>query len=244
MCGRYSLFAPREDVVDLLDAAPEREFGPRYNMAPGEELPVVRDAASDRIEFLRWGLVPHWADDDGIGNDLINARAETVAEKPSFRDAFRQSYADADGPRAGRCLVPADGFYEWVDEGDGKQPYRVAFEDDRPFAMAGLWATWEAEVEQVGLDAFGDGGDATPETRRLETFAVVTTEPNDLVADLHHRMAVILDEDDRGAWLDADPDAAADLLDPFPADEMRAYPVSTAVNDPSNDAPAVAEPLD
>ena len=244
MCGRYSLFASREDLVDAVGADPEREIEPRYNMAPGEELPVVRDAVSDRIEFLQWGLVPPWADDESVGNDLINARAETVAEKPSFRDALRQTHADAGGPHAGRCLVPADGFYEWVDEGDGKQPYRVAFEDDRPFAMAGLWATWETEVEQVGLDAFGDGGGATTERRRLDTFAVVTTEPNDLVADLHHRMAVILGPDERQAWLDADPADAVDLLDPHPADEMRAYPVSTAVNDPSNDASALAEPLD
>ncbi len=242
MCGRYSLFAPREDVADLLGVDPGAATAvePRYNMAPGQDLPVVRDAAADRVERLRWGLVPPWADDDGSG--LINARAETVADKPSFRDAFAQSHA-ADGPRAGRCLVPADGFYEWVETDGGKRPYRVAFEDDRPFLMAGLWATWETEVEQVGLDAFGDG-DPETETRRVDSFTVVTTEPNDLVADLHHRMAVILDDDAAERWLTADPDDALDLLDTYPADEMRAYPVSTAVNDPSNDSPALVEPAD
>ncbi|WP_135821496.1 SOS response-associated peptidase [Halostella litorea] len=240
MCGRYSLFAPREDLIDLLDAEPTAAIEPRYNMAPGEELPVVRDAASDRVEFLQWGLVPPWADDDGSG--LINARAETVADKPSFRDAFEQSHADG-GPRAGRCLVPADGFYEWVETDGGKRPYRVAFEDDRPFLMAGLWATWETEVEQVGLDAFGDGEPETG-TRRVDSFAVITTEPNDLVADLHHRMAVILDDGAAERWLTAAPDEALDLLKTHPATEMRAYPVSTAVNDPANDSPAVAEPVD
>ncbi|WP_323191012.1 SOS response-associated peptidase [Halostella sp. PRR32] len=240
MCGRYSLFAPQNAVIDLLDATPERDLEPRYNMAPGEELPVVRDAASDRIEFHKWGLVPHWADDDS--NGLINARAETVAEKPSFRDAFEQSH-ETGGPQAGRCLVPADGFYEWVDESGGTQPYRVTRTDDRPFAMAGLWSTWETEIEQVGLDAFADG-EASTETRRMLTFTVVTTEPNDLIEDLHHRMAVILDEAEQREWLTADPADAGELLDPYPADEMRAYPVSPAVNDPTNDAPAVAEPLD
>jgi putative SOS response-associated peptidase YedK len=240
MCGRYSLFAPQGDVVDLVDAVPETDLEPRYNMAPGETLPVVRDAASDTIEFRPWGFVPHWADNDSDG--LINARAETVAEKPSFRDAFEQTHEDG-GPQAGRCLVPADGFYEWVDDGEGKQPYRVTRTDGRPFAMAGLWATWETEVEQVGLDAFGDGS-PTPETRREVTFTVVTTEPNDLIADLHHRMAVILDDDEHREWLSAAPADARELLDPYPADEMRAYPVSEAVNDPSNDAPVVAEPLD
>ncbi|WP_049896522.1 SOS response-associated peptidase [Natrialba chahannaoensis] len=262
MCGRYTLMLAQDELEDRFGArfaSDGEQFSPRYNMAPSQDLPVITDETPTTIRELEWGLVPTWADDASGG--IINARAETVNEKPSFRDAYRQAtVADAESaameqdandretPAAGRCLVPADGFYEWVETDDGKHPYRVAFEDDRPFALAGLWVRRERpqdETTQTGLDAFGggaaesdtDGADPGP----LETFTIITTEPNDLVVDLHHRMAVILDPADEQQWLSGgDP---ADLLAPHPAAEMRAYPVSTAVNDPSVDSPSLVEPL-
>jgi len=237
MCGRYSLFVPPADLASQFDVRVEG-YQPRYNAAPGQERPVIPDTDSDRLRTLEWGLIPSWADgrDDG---GHINARAESLAEKPSFREAFHQTGGEL---AAGRCLVPADGFYEWVEEEGGKQPYRVTLDDERPFAMAGLWAQWRPPTTQTGLDSFGTDGD--PETELVETFTVVTTEPNDLVADLHHRMAVILPENDHRRWLTAEADDAAELLRPYPSDEMRAYPVSTAVNDPANDSPSVVEPLE
>ncbi|APW97625.1 DUF159 family protein [Halobiforma lacisalsi AJ5] len=234
MCGRYTLTLERDDFEERFDATAPDSFSPRYNMAPGQRLPVITDDDPGVARRLEWGLVPSWADDDSGG--LINARAETVDEKPSFSEAYESR----------RCLVPADGFYEWVETADGKQPYRVALEDDRPFAMAGLWERWEPDeaTTQAGLDAFGGGSDdAGREDGPLETFTVVTTDPNDLVADLHHRMAVILDPDER-RWLEGDGDEVRDLLEPYPAEGMRAYPVSTAVNDPSTDEPSLIEPLE
>ncbi|MFC4542831.1 SOS response-associated peptidase [Halosolutus amylolyticus] len=230
MCGRYTLVIERDELEERFDAAVRGSFRPRYNVAPGQELPVITGDEPDVCRRMEWGLVPSWADDDRDG--LINARAETIDEKPSFRDAYERR----------RCLVPADGFYEWVETESGTQPYRVAFEDDRPFAMAGLWERWEPETTQAGLDAFGGGVDDASDDGPLETFTIVTTEPNDLVADLHHRMAAVLPPDREREWLTAsDP---RDLLEPFPADEMRAYPVSTAVNDPSVDEPSLVEPIE
>jgi putative SOS response-associated peptidase YedK len=235
MCGRYTLFAPAADLEVRFGA----DFGgvdPSYNCAPGQSLPVITDEAPDRATRMEWGLTPSWAD-ESFG--LINARAETVREKRSFADAFERR----------RCLVPADGFYEWVDEGGAeKTPYRVAFGDDRPFAMAGLYERWEPpepETTQTGLGAFGGGGDEEPESDDgpVETFTVVTTEPNEVVADLHHRMAVILEPDEEETWLRGDPDAAADLLDPYPATDLTANPVSTRVNSPAVDAPELIEPV-
>jgi len=240
MCGRYSLFVPSEDIEARFDATFAETFQPRYNAAPRQSLPVVADADADTIDAMQWGFVPPWADDRS-DFEFINARSETLAEKPTFRDAFEQS---SDGDlRVGRCLVPADGFYEWTERNGAKQPYRVTLADEEPFAMAGLWAQWKPQQTQTGLDAFG-GGDVDTEPETLETFTIVTTDPNDLVADLHHRMAVILPAAREREWLSAGPDEAGDLLQPYPADEMQAYPVSTAVNDPSNDSPAVVERVD
>jgi len=250
MCGRYTLFSSARDLESRFGA----DFSghePRYNCAPGQSLPVIPNEDPSEATRMQWGLTPSWADESF---DLINARAETVREKRSFADAFERR----------RCLVPADGFYEWVDNGgpdgsddrgggSGKTPYRVAFEDDRPFAMAGIYERWEPpepETTQTGLGAFGDGtgsdeGDAVDDdTDAVETFAVVTTEPNELVADLHHRMAVVLDPDEETTWLRGDPEAAAGLLDPCPSDELTAYPVSTRVNSPAVDAPELIEPVE
>lgn len=236
MCGRYTLMVEPADLEARFDSrfeAPETVALPRYNMAPGQQLPVITGDDPGTIRQLEWGLVPSWADDDSGG--LINARAETIDEKPSFRDAYAQR----------RCLVLADGFYEWVETDGRKQPYRVAFEDDRPFAMAGLWERWESDAEttQAGLEAFG-GGIATTDADDgpLETFTIVTTEPNDLVSELHHRMAAILEPEHEREWLTADEPRT--LLEPHPADEMRAYPVSRAVNDPSTDVPSLVDPVE
>ena len=243
MCGRYTLFTPTADLEARFGA----DFGdrePSYNCAPGQSLPVITDEDPAEAARMEWGLTPSWADESF---DLINARAETVREKRSFADAFERR----------RCLVPADGFYEWVggDRGSGKTPYRVAFEDDRPFAMAGIYERWEPpapETTQTGLGAFGGGGagdgdgdGAATDDGPVETFAVVTTEPNDLVADLHHRMAVILDPEagEEETWLGGDADEAAALLDPYPSDELTAHPVSARVNSPSVDAPELIEPV-
>ena len=246
MCGRYSLFAPPEDIEDRLGATFAGEFEPRYNAAPRQSLPVVPDADPDTITAMEWGFVPPWADDrEDFG--FINARTETLAEKPTFREAFRAGHVDGenggDDLRAGRCLVPADGFYEWVESDGGKQPYRVRLADDGLFAMAGLWAEYQPERTQTGLGDFAGGtaaGTATgPET--LRTYAIVTTEPNGLVAELHNRMSVILPRGEEHRWLREDSAEVADLLEPYPAESMCADPVSRAVNDPSNDSPAVLE---
>ncbi len=245
MCGRYSLFADPSELQDLLDLAEPPAVEARYNCAPGQSLPTLRDAdaADGGLSRAEWGLVPPWADD---AEGLINARVETVAEKPSFRAAYEgrrpEGTEGLDGPVAGRCVVPADGFYEWTETDGGKRPYRVAFADDRPFAMAGLWTARQVTHEQTGLDAFAGGGEATAETERVETFTVLTTDPNEVVADLHHRMAVLLEPDRIADWLAGDLDAAA-VAEPYPADEMRAYPVSTRVNSPANDDPSLVEPV-
>ena len=141
--------------------------------------------------------------------------------------------------------MPADGFYEWADLGDGKQPYRVAFEDDRPFAMAGLWERWEPPTQQLGLDSFGDsGGDDSDDPEPLETFTVITTDPNDLISELHHRMAVVLAPDEEERWLNGDPNEVSDLLDPYPDDELEYFGVSQRVNSPTNDDPELIEPVE
>lgn len=165
-----------------------------------------------------------------------------MADRPSFRDAVRQHRDDA--PTPGRCLVLADGFYEWTNVDGRRQPYRITLADERPFAMAGLYDRWRPPDAQAGLDAFvdGDGPDADPDVR--ETFAIVTTEPNAVVADLHDRMSVVLPADDERRWLTADPETVPDLCDPYSDANMRAYPVSTAVNDPSNDVPAVTTEIE
>lgn len=215
MCGRLSLFAPPSVLESRFDVEVPGAYRPRYNVAPTEDLAVIRDDAPETLDFLTWGLVPRWADDPSIGNRLINARAETLAEKPSFRDAYENR----------RCLVLADGFYEWREDGGVKQPYRVCRPDDEPFAMAGLWERWEGR-----------------ETR--ETATIVTTEPNDVVRPLHDRMAAILPPGEERRWLEADEESQrAELLGPYD-DDLRAYPISTRVNDPKNDDPSIIEEVE
>jgi putative SOS response-associated peptidase YedK len=235
MCGRYTLMTSASELEARFDATFDDPPEPRYNCAPGQSLPVVTGDDPDQFRAFKWGLIPSWADDASVGNDLINARAETVDEKPSFSDSFERR----------RCLVPADGFYEWVDgDGGAKQPYRVAFDDDRPFAMAGLWDRWEPTHTQTGLGDFGAGGGARGESDVVESFTIVTTDPNEVVSDLHHRMAVVLDPEAESTWLHGSPEEAADLLDPYPGEEWRAYPVSTRVNSPANDGPGLVDPVE
>lgn len=213
MCGRYALFTPPDELAERF-SVPEPDIEPTYNAAPSQHLPIVPDD-TEGIHLARWGLTPEWADER---RDLINARAETMAEKPSFRDAKR-------------CLVPANGFYEWVEEGGGKRPYYVSRADGEPFAMAGLRTRWRPPTRQTGLDAFAEGGADDGDSEAIETFAIVTTEPEGIVEDLHHRMAVILDREREHEWL------AGGEFSLAAVDDLRAHPVSTAVNSPGNDSP-------
>jgi putative SOS response-associated peptidase YedK len=233
MCGRLSLFVLPSVLEAQFGVEVPGSYTPRYNVAPTEDLAVIRDDAPETIDYLTWGLVPRWADDPSIGSRLINARAETLAEKPSFRDAYEnrrcsreRSEGELDTPKGGRCLVLADGFYEWREDGGRKQPYRVCRPDDEPFAMAGLWERWEGN------------GDVR------ETTTIVTTEPNDVVRPLHDRMAAILPPDEERRWLDADEESEREsLLAPYDGN-LRAYPISTRVNDPGNDGPSIIEEVE
>jgi putative SOS response-associated peptidase YedK len=229
MCGRYTLATAPDRLSERFDAEPERPLSRRYNCAPGQELPVITGDEPNRMQFFTWGLTPQWADEE---KGLINARSETVQDKRSFADAYESR----------RCLVPVDGFYEWVDQSNGKQPYRVAFEDDRPFAVAGLWERWQEPTRQTGLAEFGSD-EESEESTPLETFTILTTEPNELVSDLHHRMAVMIPSEQESEWLHGDPESLVNLLEPYPDDELTAYPVSDRVNNPATDEPSLVEPV-
>ncbi|RIK82290.1 MAG: hypothetical protein DCC68_06685 [Planctomycetota bacterium] len=218
MCGRFTLRARMQVLVKQfrLDAAvPVR---PRYNIAPTQDVPVVRTTPDGQRELvmLRWGLVPSWADDLAIGNRMINARGETVAEKPSFRSALKKR----------RCVVVADGYYEWKKTGKAKQPYLFHFDDDRPFAFAGLWERWSK------------GGEP------LETCTVITTTASPLASLAHDRMPTILEGPALDIWLDpevTDSAALTGFLQPFAHDGFVATPVSTLVNSPANEDPRCVE---
>jgi putative SOS response-associated peptidase YedK len=215
MCGRFALIVDASVLADVFDIDPPKDFKPRFNIAPTQEVPVVRSGGHGSREFatLRWGLVPSWAKDEKIGARMINARSETAAEKPSFRSAVKSR----------RCLVPASGFYEWVKGPGAKQPHFIHFSDARVFAFAGLWERWTK-------------GEHGP----LETFTILTTTPNELIADLHDRMPVILPSEAFTEWLDPNPlppERLRRLTAPHPAAGMEAYPVSAHVNRPANDDP-------
>jgi len=217
MCGRYSLvpkadFAERFGVENL-----QLDLQPRYNIAPTQTTPVITRNSPNRAEEMRWGLVPFWAKDPSIGNKMINARAETVAEKPAFRKALA----------ARRCLVPASGFYEWKRDAGGKVPHYIFLRDTDSFAFAGLYEIWKDQDGQV-----------------LKTYTIITTTPNELMETIHNRMPVILSREDEGLWLDKEvdiPDLLA-LLRPYPAEQMDAYVVSKAVNSPMHEGESLIEP--
>jgi putative SOS response-associated peptidase YedK len=223
MCGRFTLRAPASVLAEQFALFGIPDFTPRFNVAPTQPAAVVRLAPEERaparqLVALRWGLVPGWAKDPAIGNRMINARGETVAEKPAYRAAFRRR----------RCLLLADGFYEWQRTGRAKQPYFIRMRDDRPFAFAGLWESWEG-----------------PDHSQVESCTLLTTEPNNLVAPIHNRMPVILAPADYERWLDLSiqaPESLRPLLAPYPSEAMEAYPVTTHVNSPAHDDPKCIEP--
>jgi len=220
MCGRFVLTADATLIQQTFNLATlPAGMSPRYNIAPTQPVAVISNDDPTELTFYRWGLVPSWAKDISIGNQLINARSETVDEKPSFRSAFKRR----------RCLIPANGFYEWTKDGKAKKPMFVHLKDQSLFAFAGLWEIWQSP----------DGGG-------LRTCTILTTEPNDLIAPLHNRMAVILDKADYDLWLSPDElgaDALKPLLRAYDADQMEVYEVSKAVNNAANDVPECIIPL-
>lgn len=221
MCGRYALKVSVPEVARILGATPTAEFAPSYNVAPSRNVPACRVAEEGgrEIVLLRWGLVPHWAKAIDDRYRMINARAETVASKPAFRTPFRKR----------RCLVPADGYFEWKAVGKRKQPYFIRRRDEGPIFFAGLWDRWEK-------------GDGEP----VDSFAIVTTSASPNVAQVHDRMPVMVDDGDYDTWLDPKLEDAArllPLLKPHPGKDLTLTPVSTYVNNPRNDDPRCIEPL-
>lgn len=221
MCGRFTITLDPGELQELLELGPYiHVVQPRYNVAPSQPIPIVKDPQSRAVELYLWGLVPFWAKDPKIGSRMINARSETAYEKPSFRAAFKYR----------RCLIPADGFFEWyaADKGEGKTPYLFKLKDDGPFTFTGLYEHWQSP----------DGGE-------LHSCTILTCPPNELVGRYHNRMPVMLNKQDRWTWLDPDQkqDTLRDLLQPYPAEEMKAYAVSRAVNSPKKDDPSVVEPV-
>ncbi|MCB9234990.1 MAG: SOS response-associated peptidase [Bacteroidia bacterium] len=218
MCGRYSLYLPLDKIalelgINITDLLLE----PRYNAAPSQLLPVITNDRPHEIQLFRWGLIPFWAKDPSIGNKMINARSETVLEKPAFRQAMDKR----------RCLVLCDGFYEWKKSPSGKVPHHIRLKGGGLIALAGLWESWK-----------------DPEGREIKSFTILTTQANELVQPLHERMPVFLLEKDAKDWLNPEiPGAQLQyLFKPFPADGMEAYPVSTLLNSPRHDGPEVLIP--
>jgi putative SOS response-associated peptidase YedK len=217
MCGRYALTSPPAVIAERFHLLWTPDVVPHYNIAPSQTIPVVRATGQGReLALLKWGLIPWWAMDAHIGAQLINARAETLADKPAFRDAYRHR----------RCLVPADAFYEWKAVAGRKQPYCIRLRDQALFGMAGLWERWK-----------------DPDGKVVETCTIVTVDANSLVAPLHDRMPLILAPDDYDAWLAAETGEAA-LPHAVSAAEMVAYPVNPLVSNAKNDVPACLDPID
>lgn len=217
MCGRYTQTHSGADLAEAFQLSTEPEPPPRYNIAPAQ--PVSAIIAGREYRIFQWGLVPSWAKDYKIGYKLINARSETAAEKPSFRAAFKRR----------RCLIPADGFYEWIRTASNKkkQPFYIHLRERPLFAFGGLWEQWE-------------GGDGS----YLETCTILTTAPNELMEPIHNRMPVIIPVAEYDRWLTASPLQVKGLMKPYDADEMEAYPVSTLVNSPRNEVPDCIDPLE
>ncbi len=223
MCGRFALYTSAEKLAAQFKLPLPFAIAPRYNIAPSQPvlaLHTLRERGEREWTHLQWGLVPAWADDPRIGNRMINARAETLAEKPAFRAALRYR----------RCIIPADGFYEWQSQGKTKQPYFVRHRAGKTLALAGLWEHWQG----------ADGSE-------LQTCTIITTEPNAVIRPLHNRMAVILPEEAYELWLDPNvqrPEQLLPLLRPAPDDMLIAYPVSPRVNNPASDDPSLIEPME
>lgn len=221
MCGRYAIITAPEAIRRLFGYHERPNFPARYNVAPTQPVPIVRLQAGERhFALVRWGLIPAWVKDPKAFTLLINARGESVLDKPAFSNAMKRR----------RCLIPADGFYEWKRTGDAKQPYFVRLRSGAPFAFAGLWETWTG-----------------PNGEEMDTAAIVTTAANKTVADIHDRMPVMLSPDQFELWLDSDrvrDREAAEILKPLPDDAVEAHPVSHAVNHVANDNPELVEPVE
>ncbi|AFZ13754.1 protein of unknown function DUF159 [Crinalium epipsammum PCC 9333] len=221
MCGRFTLTQSAEIIAQVFDLGNIPPFNPRYNIAPSQAIATILikpDDTERQLQMLHWGLIPRWAKDVKMGAKLINARAETLTEKPSFRTAFKKR----------RCLIIADGFYEWQQQDGKKQPFYFKLQDEQPFAFAGLWEHWESEREVI------------------ESCTILTTEANQIMQPIHGRMPVILSSKDYDLWLDPSvqkSDLLQPLLLPYSAEEMTAYPVSTRVNKPMNDSPECIQEL-
>jgi putative SOS response-associated peptidase YedK len=213
MCGRYRL-SSTERFLERFEVENDLELSPRYNIAPCQPVPVVRQHREHPVRnasMMRWGLIPYWSQDDKSGYKMINARAESVAERPAFRELVQRH----------RCLVPADGFYEWARQGPGKQPYHFGMLDGSLFAFAGIWDRWKSPTGEF-----------------LESCSILTTTPNSLLVDIHDRMPVILKDDDYDLWLDPGyqrGEGILEMLRPFDASSMKRYPVSTRVNSVNNE---------
>jgi len=218
MCGRFTLVSSFVAVTERFRASAPSNLRPRYNIAPGQEVLCVLRDRETRIEPVRWGLIPSWAKDPSIGNRLINARAETLAEKPSFRKAFAKR----------RCLIIADGFFEWRPVGKRKIPVYIFLKSKAPFGIAGLYETWKA-----------------PDGKEIRTCTIITTDANDLVRPAHHRMPAILPGDVEDRWLDPGErscEKLLSLLKPYSASDMAAYDVTPVVNNTAHDAPDCIRP--
>ncbi len=219
MCGRFALRTPVKTLAKEFKVTEAPSVEARYNIAPTQNILAVQETPDGRVmKSLKWGLVPSWAKDASMGARFINARSETVSEKPAFREAFKQR----------RCLIPADGFYEWQRTANGKQPFFFQIRDGRPFAFAGLWDRWEGE----------DG--------MIQSCTILTTEANEVLKPVHDRMPVILHPDTYDLWLHVDArkqELIKELLLPFPAEEMTSYPVSTTVNSARHQGAELVERL-
>ena len=216
MCGRFAFYSPAEATAALFGASSPADVKPRYNIAPTQFIAAVREDEQQarEVAMLRWGLVPFWAKGPSIGNRMINARAETVAEKPSFRNAYKKR----------RCLVLADGFYEWRKEGDTKTPYFISLADGSPFAFAGLWENWSSKESDESL----------------QTTAIITTEASDFMAQIHQRMPVVLLPEHAGRWLDGDMELLQEMIGKPPS--FRAWPVNRTVNNARNEGEELIDP--
>lgn len=224
MCGRYRLSRRKQLVEEYFDCNPwDEDWTPRYNIAPTQPVPVIRQHPKEpvrQISTMRWGLIPNWAKDPSIATSTINARSETAAEKPAFRDPFKFR----------RCLIPADGFYEWKRSGASKQPFCFEVGGGEVFAFAGLWDGWH-----------------NPTERWIKTCTILTTTPNTVTSAVHDRMPVILDRESYDLWLDPGMQnvaAISELLKPYDADSMRCYPVSTRINHVANDDALCSQPVE
>jgi putative SOS response-associated peptidase YedK len=221
MCGRYSL--TEINKIFRIYNIRERKFifEPRYNLAPSQDAPVIVEEDGRKVVMMRWGLIPHWAKEPSIGYKMINARAETVVSKPSFRRPFQKQ----------RCLVAADSFYEWkVQDGKKKKtPFRILMKNEEPFVFAGLWDSWKK-----------------PDGELLKSFTIITTNANDFLKPIHDRMPVILKKEDTDKWLDPNFKDVAyleKLLVPYPENQMKTYEISPLVNSPKNNVPEVIQPV-